>query len=394
MNELSPKSGDAATLSERGVPAATTLRRGRSRAFWVRAGLFAAVLIALAALSAYWARTALLFVHETDARIKADLIPVASQVAGRVTERPVTDGDSVVKGQTLILIDGREAALRLEETQAEQATLLAGIGRIDAEIATIRARAESRIARARSEVAEMGASHELYEHELAFAKAEYERAQALSKTGAISSSRLERAHTDYLRARQELGRAKAEIAMAEAGIDEARADLSEVAVKEAERVRLESEVAEVAARRERLRIDLEHHTIVSPIDGVVGRTFVSAGEWVDEGQRLMSLHDPSVIWVEVNVRETEVGRLEVGQHATITVDAYPGERFDGTVQRIGHAANSQYALLPRLNESGTFTKVTQRIEVRVAVEQRDGRLRPGMMVEVSIDAPNARYWPF
>src|SRR3546814_19334209 len=76
------------------------------------------------------------------------------------------------------------------------------------------------------------------------------------------------------------------------------------------------------------------------------------------------------------------------------LDAYPGEVFEGRVDRIGHAANSQFALLPRLNESGTFTKVTQRIEVRIAVDQRDGRLRPGMMVEVSIDAPHDRLWPF
>ena len=150
----------------------------------------------------------------------------------------------------------------------------------------------------------------------------------------------------------------------------------------------------MAARRERLRIDLEHQTIVSPIDGVVGRTFVSAGERVEQGQRLMSLHNPSAIWVEANVRETDVGRLEVGQPVSIHIDAYPGETFEGRVERIGHAANSQYALLPRLNESGTFTKVTQRIEVRIAVDQRDGRLRPGMMVEVSIDAPRPGFWPF
>jgi membrane fusion protein (multidrug efflux system) len=108
----------------------------------------------------------------------------------------------------------------------------------------------------------------------------------------------------------------------------------------------------------------------------------------------MSMHDPAAVWVEANVRETEIGRIAAGQPVAITVDAYPGEHFAGTVERIGQAANSQYALLPRLNESGTFTKVTQRLEVRIAVEQHEGRLRPGMMVEVSIDAPNDRFWPF
>src|SRR3546814_2160440 len=100
--------------------------------------------------------------------------------------------------------------------------LLAGIGRLDAEMTMIRARAESRIARAGALLTEAAAAQELYEHELTFAKADYERARALGVSGAISSARLERAHTDYLKARQELTRARAEIASAEAGVGEDR----------------------------------------------------------------------------------------------------------------------------------------------------------------------------
>lgn len=394
MNELSPKAGEQAALSARAAPPATPARRSRTRGFWVRLSLFAAVLALLAALAAYWGHSSLLYVHETDARIKADLLAIASEVPGRVVERPVADGDRVAKGQVLVRLDAREATLRIEETDAQQAMLLAEIGRLDAEIVMIRERASSRIARARSRLEEIAAGQELYEHELNFAKADYERARALGTSGAISSARLERAQTDYLKARQELSRAKAEMAVAQAGIDEATAELAEISVKQAERGRLEAELTEAAARRERLRVELEQHMVVSPTDGVIGRTFVSAGERVEEGQRLMTMHDPGAIWVEANVRETEVGRLAPGQRVTVHVDAYPGEHFEGRVERIGHAANSQFALLPRLNESGTFTKVTQRIEVRIAVEQRDGRLRPGMMVEVEIDAPNAQLWPF
>lgn len=394
MNELSPKAGDQSALSARAAPHATSARRRRTPAFWLRLSLFAAVLALLAALAANWGRASLLYVHETDARIRADLIAVASEVAGRVVERPVTDGERVTRGQVLVRLDAREARLRLEEADAQQAMLLASISRLDAEVVMIRDLATSRIARAKSRLEEIAAGQELYEHELAFAKSDYERARSLGASGAMSSARLERAHTDYLKARQELSRAKAEMAVAHAGIDEATAELAEVSVKQAERTRLEAELTEVAARRERLRIELEQHTIVSPIDGVIGRTFVSAGERVEEGQRLMSMHDPREIWAEANVRETEIGRLSVGQSATVHVDAYPGEDFKGRVERIGQAANSQYALLPRLNESGTFTKVTQRIEVRIVVEGADGRLRPGMMVEVSIDAPDDRLWPF
>ena len=158
-------------------------------------------------------------------------------------------------------------------------------------------------------------------------------------------------------------------------------------MKEADSERLASRLAEISARRKRLQIDIDDRTVRSPIDGVVGRTFVIAGEHVDEGQRLLSLHDPSDIWVQANIRETDLGRVEVGQAVRITVDAYPDEALTGRVERIGRAANSEYALLPRLNEAGTFTKVTQRIELRIGLEDTETLLKPGMMVVVDIEAP-------
>jgi membrane fusion protein (multidrug efflux system) len=105
---------------------------------------------------------------------------------------------------------------------------------------------------------------------------------------------------------------------------------------------------------------------------------------VTPGQRLMLVHDPSKIWIEANVKETHVRRLNVGQDVAVGVDAYPDETFTGKVERIGNTATSAFALLPSPNPSGNFTKITQRLPVRIAIEQREGRLRPGMMVEVKI----------
>ena len=99
------------------------------------------------------------------------------------------------------------------------------------------------------------------------------------------------------------------------------------------------------------------------------------------------IHDPRKVWVIANVKETEIRHVKLGAHVDVTVDAYPGEKFDGKVSRIGNAATSQFALLPNPNPSGNFTKITQRIEVKVDVEQRDNMLRPGMMVELAIDIP-------
>ena len=380
--------GAASSLGEAARPS----RAGSRRAFRLIAMIV--VVAILGAVGWTWGRSALLYVTETDARIRADLVAVGSEVDGRLVERPVLAGDRVVTGQVLARIDDRAVRFQIEEADAEQARLLAELGRIEAETQMIRSLTESRVRSALARLEEAVTAVDVFEHELGFAVADFERARSLSASGAASTARLDRARTDFLKARQELSGARAEVETARAGVAEAEAERTEIAIKEAERDRLAAALAEVAARRDRLQVDLSNRTLVSPIDGVVGRVFAEPGEFVAEGQRLISVHDPERIWVEANVRETEVGRLVIGQTATIRVDAYRGETFEGEVSRIAAAANSQYALLPRLNESGTFTKVTQRLEVRIAVDSDGGRLKPGMMVEVQIDAPRDGLWPF
>ena len=134
--------------------------------------------------------------------------------------------------------------------------------------------------------------------------------------------------------------------------------------------------------------------ITSNMDGVVGRTLVNEGEVVSKGQRLLVLHNPDKIWVETNIRETDISRLKLGQLVKIEVDAYPDEQFEGMISRIGNAATSQFAILPKLNEAGSFTKVTQRLRVRIEIDQRQSMLRPGMMVEVFIKANDSPFRSF
>jgi len=165
---------------------------------------------------------------------------------------------------------------------------------------------------------------------------------------------------------------------------ETRLSRTRTEVRAAERDLLEARLAEFDARIRRLTLDLEDRTLRSPVAGVVDRTFVEPGEYVGPGQRLLLVHDPSGVWIEANVKETQLRRLAVGQKVRVRVDAYPDEAFEGVVEGIGHAATSTFALLPTPNPSGNFTKITQRVPVRIGLAQRDGKLRPGMMVEVRI----------
>ena len=146
--------------------------------------------------------------------------------------------------------------------------------------------------------------------------------------------------------------------------------------------------AELMAQLEFQKLDLSDRTIKSPLQGVVDKTFVKVGEYVMPGQRLALIHNPEKIWIEANIKETQIRKLKIGQRVELGVDAYPDIAFEGKVLSIGNATTSEFALLPTPNPSGNFTKITQRLPVRIAIQQKEGLLRPGMMVEVNIDVRN------
>jgi len=141
----------------------------------------------------------------------------------------------------------------------------------------------------------------------------------------------------------------------------------------------------IEAERRLKEIDLAHRTIDASFDGIVDATFVDVGEYVTPGTRLVMYHAPENVWIDANVKETEFSRLRVGSRASITVDAFPGRTFEGEVIGMGGAATSQLALLPSPNPSGNFTKVTQRLPIRVSIDADGVELRPGMMVEIYVD---------
>jgi len=139
---------------------------------------------------------------------------------------------------------------------------------------------------------------------------------------------------------------------------------------------------------EKQKLDLADRTIRSSVPGVVDKTFVKVGEYVTPGQRLALVHDPAKIWIEANIKETLIRKLKPGQSVAVGVDAYPDIAFSGRVLSIGNATTSEFTLLPSPNPSGNFTKITQRVAVRIAIDQKDDLLRPGMMVEINIDIRN------
>ena len=379
--QASKTGGDAAALT-----AAPPKRRS---AQIIRVGLLTLMVVGLAVWAADWSRNALLYVHETDARISADMVSVSSRVAGWVVARNVGMGSEAAKGDVLAVIDSRDAQARLAEFEAEIQRIEAERAELAAEIAMVDGQTKSRIKSEQARLAAAQALVETVEHELDYAERELVRAQQLSESGVIPVKVHDEARTDYLTTQKELVHARAQVATAQALVGEAEAARGEIAVLERQRETLEYRKVEVQTRIERQRLDIADRTITSPINAVVSRAFVEVGEYVRAGQRIALLHDPEAIYILTNIRETDIASVHIGQDVRLEIDAYPDRQFQGRVAMITHAATSEFALLPNPNPSGNFTKVTQRIPVRIAIDQQDGLLKPGMMVEVFIRRDDA-----
>jgi membrane fusion protein (multidrug efflux system) len=351
----------------------------------LRLGTIGLLLVVGIAALGHWLASRWTHVYVVDSRIAADVITMSSEVEGRVTSIEVVAGDRVARGDLLVSIESRQARLELQRIDAEIARIEALQSELRAQQDMTRRQLASKLEAARAELAAGEADHHASEAELQQARSDYERVSSLFDRGVVASQRFEQAQMRFASAEQQELHAAAEIDRARAALAVTEAEEAQIAVLDRKIATLDAEKAAQLARREQQLIDLEHRELRAPFDGVIDQTFVDPGEYVEAGTRLLMYHDPTRIWVDANVKETEFSRLAAGAPATIIVDAYPGREFHGQVTRLGNAATSEFALLPSPNPSGNFTKVTQRLPVRTTLEQEDQLLRPGMMVEVAID---------
>ena len=344
-----------------------------------------AVVVAGAWFAVVEVRQRFTHVHETDARVTGDLVTVSARVAGRLVEFAVASGDRVERDQLIARIDAREPILLLEQLEARFDAARAERERLAAERTLVDEQTRSRLETARSIHRAAQESIAALEPQLDLARAELDRAQSLYEKRVISVQQLERTRAQAHRIEGEHRMAVAELEESIAVVDEARVERARLDVLDREADKLGHGETELRGRIEQQRLDVADRTIASPVDGVMDRTFAQVGEYVRPGQRLAIVHDPKRVWIEANVKETQIRKLIVGQPVEVRVDAYPGEVFHGRVRTIGSSTTGSFALLPSPNPSGNFTKITQRLPVRIDIEPAGERLAPGMMVEVHID---------
>lgn len=364
------------------VPARGAARR--------RLRLAAALTAALAVLAGatFWLHEQFTTIFVDDARIAADMVTLSSRLPGWITDIEVIAGDGAAPGAVLLRLDSREAELTLREIEARLAGVAARRAELEARLAMVDRQTGSQEDSQRARLEAARAALPAAEAERGFAEGEFARAVQLLGTGSGTRQRQEQTRAQLETATQRVLAVAAEIRNVEAQLANAGAAREELTVLRRQLDAIGPQIGELTAQRDRVALEIRDRTLRMPFDGVVDRVFVDAGEYVTPGQRLMLVHDPARVRVEANVKETEIRYFRPGAPVRLRVDAYPGRRFEGTVERVGAAATSEFALLPSPNPSGNFTKITQRLPVRIALPAgtADGLLRPGMMVEVEAAA--------
>jgi membrane fusion protein, multidrug efflux system len=313
----------------------------------------------------WYTRTRFL-VSTDDAYVKADTAVIAAKVSGYITSVSISDNQSVKAGDLLVSIDNGDYKLAVDAARRKVETQNSTVQRIAAQVAAQAPVIEQ--ARAQLASAEADALR---------AASEFERATNLLRTFNATPQRVEQARADR-------DRTAAAVTSARAAISGATASL---AVLQAQKTEAESTRAELQTALDRAERDLSFTQVKAPFDGVVGNKAVQPGQYVQTGTRLLALVPLDSAYVEANFKETQLGALRPGQRVTISVDAYSERPIEGSVESFAPASGSQFSLLPPENATGNFTKIVQRVPVRIKVPPevaRAGILRPGLSVVVEV----------
>ncbi|MBD9534878.1 HlyD family secretion protein [Stenotrophomonas sp. STM01] len=334
---------------------------------WTLTSIGLLVLVALLAWLAYYLTTGRYLQQTNNAYLQADAVAVAPRINGYVTEVLVQDNQWVKAGAPLVKIDPRTYRATLDQAEAVIAVREADIAAASAGVEGN----QSQLLQARTQLRAAEAT-------LRFARAEVARFSPLAASGADTHEHLESVKHDLERAQAQYDAARAQISGAESQLQAGQAQLAQAraGLKQAQADAAQAEVA------------FEDTVLSARIDGRIGNKTAQVGQFVGAGTRLMTVVPLQSLYLSANFKETQLGRMRPGQPARIEVDALPGTTLHGTVESISPGTGSQFALLPPQNATGNFTKVVQRIPVRIRIEA-DARTRtilvPGMSVEVTVD---------
>jgi membrane fusion protein (multidrug efflux system) len=342
----------------------SVLRHAR-RALTIGAGALAIVAAAYFGWQ-YWT-VGRFQVSTDDAYVQADNTTIAPKVSGYISEVAVADNEAVRAGRVLARIDDRDYKVALDQANANVEQVRAALASRQAALEI----QQSVIEAARAALAVDQAS-------LTFAEQENRRYSDLAATGSGSAQNAQQAASRY--------------AVASASVQRDTATLTsntkQVDVLKAAIVQAEANLAASLAAVRQAELNLSYTTITAPVDGLIGNRTLRVGQYVQAGTQLMAVVPTAKAYIVANFKETQLTHVEPGQAVDVEVDTFPGVVVHGRVDSIAPASGQQFALLPPDNATGNFTKIVQRIPVKIVLDQTgplSGKLRPGMSVIPTID---------
>jgi membrane fusion protein, multidrug efflux system len=343
----------------------------RSRRLRLRTVLQAAGVIAVLAVGGYYGdyywTTGRFLISTDDAYIQAHSVLISPKISGYISEVPVDDNQPVKAGAVLARIDPRDYQTALDQTRANVAVAQASITTFDQQIAQQKLVVEQDHEQVVSDQAA-----------LVFSQQDFQRYTHLATTGFGTVQRAQQAQADITEKQAALRHDTTVVAAAE----------RQIGVFEGQLAQATATLAQQRAMEHQAELNLSYTTVTAPLDGTVGVRTLRTGQYVQAGTQLMAIAPLQAVYIVANYKETQLTDVQPGQAVTIDIDTFPGAVVHGHVDSLAPASGQEFALLPPDNATGNFTKIVQRIPVKIEIDNNEpllGRLRPGMSVEPTID---------
>lgn len=344
----------------------------------IRMGILTLVVIAIAIFGMRWYIQLKTTVTTDNAKVSADLVNISAEVSGRLTDVYVQEGDTVEAGKILARLD--DSQYRINASQAEAAWELSKIAvtNLSNDIKS----AQLTVAKAESALSAAKAQADINKLAMEDAQRILDKNMVLYQNEAVPEETLDSYTIKYETAVKALEAANANVTSAQDSVAAAQTQLD--TLNKTGSATYAAQEKQAKATYDNAQLALAHTAIKSPISGSVVKVVALKGQNINSGTSLFTIVNPERVWVLANIEEKNIARIHIGDQVKIVVDAYPNIVFDGLVEEIGGATQSSFSILPTENTSGNYTKVAQRLPIKISVAQQDHKLKPGMSAVVTI----------
>lgn len=358
---------ETGTVDEKPAAPPPPRRQRRFTRFMVRLVLMIVVPGVAALVGAYFYVNSQRFVTSENAYVKADKVTIASEVSGKVLAVEVREHDTVEVGQLLFRLDDEPYRIALDHAAAER-------DRIRSEIESLRASYKVKVAELK-----------LARDDLSYFDRTFKRREKLLKRGNVSEERFDQARRNATAARQKIAILRSEIAQILTGL-KGKPDL---------KAEDHPKFLQAQAAYDRRLLDMQRTQVYAPATGRISKIELEPGEFVKSEEPLFAIISDQDVWVEANLKETQLTHVKLGQKVSVEIDAYPDVVWEATVQSISPATGAEFAILPPQNATGNWIKVVQRLPLRIIFEDPKGGpvLRAGMSAVVEIDTEHEASLP-